>query len=168
MPAKKSSSRSPKKPAITPSKRSRHPPAASGTPPTPSAGTLSSVPSENPASSTGSKGGLGTPLLRLEKPFDVDEFCQQLGETRITATVPREHLTEVLKRVVEFMEFGIYVYAVVVLPAASPTMEKFTLTLDRIDFDTKRHGWIPFQEKGRSESPFGPQGKGPSGSAPHA
>lgn len=114
-----------------------------------------------------SSGG-GMSLLRLERPFDIDEFCQQLGETKISAVVPREQLSEVLKRVVEFMEFGIYVYAVVVIPGPSATLEKFTVSLDRIDFDPKRKGWTPFQEKGRSDSPFGPGGKGPtSRDAPH-
>ncbi len=97
----------------------------------------------------------------------MDEFCQQLGETKVTATVPREHLNEVLKRVVEFMEFGIYVYAVVVLPGPSPTLEKFTVQLDRIDFDNGRKGWTPFQEKGRSSSPFGPAGDRSPRTPPH-
>lgn len=108
-----------------------------------------------------------TPLLRLERPFDLDEFCQMLGETKVSATVPREHLSEVLKRVVEFMEFGIYTYAVVVLPAASPTLEKFVVQLDRIDFDNQRKGWTPFREKGRSDSPFGPNDRGKGSVPPH-
>ncbi len=90
-----------------------------------------------------------------------------LGETKVSATVPREHLSEVLKRVVEFMEFGIYTYAVVVLPAASPTLEKFVVQLDRIDFDNQRKGWTPFREKGRSASPFGPNDQGKGNAPPH-
>lgn len=114
-------------------------------------------------------GGLGTTsLLKLEKPFDVDEFAQLLGESKITVSVPRENLSEVLRRIVEFMGFGIYVYAVVVIPAPSTTLEKFTVSLDRIDFDPKLKGWTPFKDKGRSDSPFGPDGKGSdSRAAPH-
>ncbi|MDE1821309.1 MAG: hypothetical protein KGJ23_14430 [Euryarchaeota archaeon] len=148
-----------------------NPPSASGktrpaTPPT-AAKALVRVSAPPMAPSPSPSSTPGTPLLRLEKPFDVDEFCQQLGETRITATVPRESLHEVLKRIVEFMEFGIYVYAVVVLPGPSPTLEKFTLQLDRIDFDVRRKGWTPFQEKGRSTSPFGPGDTGSSSTPPH-
>jgi hypothetical protein len=96
------------------------------------------------------------PLLKLEKPFDIDEFSHLLGENRIRATVPREALAEVLRRVVEFMGFGVYVYAVVVLPAPSATLDKFIVELDRIDFDAQKSVWVPFREKGVSSSPFGP------------
>ncbi len=125
-------------------------------------------PAQAPASPVAPPAPPGGSLLRLEKPFDVDEFSELLGENRISATVPREALPEVLRRVVEFMGFGVYVYAVVVLPAPSATLEKFTVNLDRIDFDAKRGVWVPFQDKGVSSSPFGPDGKGPApGSAPH-
>jgi hypothetical protein len=165
--SKKPSSSSKRAPAARPGTRS--PPDPAGNP----SRTLSSAPSSSsqdraPSATVEAPTPPGGSLLRLERPFDIDEFCQQLGETKITATVPREQLSEVLKRVVEFMEFGIYVYAVVVLPSPSATLEKFQVSLDRIDFDPQRKGWTPFHEKGRSDSPFGPTGKGPTNrAAPH-
>jgi hypothetical protein len=96
-------------------------------------------------------------LISLERPFDIDEFSQLLGETTVRVTVPREALAEVLKRVSEFMGFGIYVYAVRVYPAPSELLKEFVVELQRVDFVAQR-GWAPFEEKGRSESPFGPTG----------
>jgi hypothetical protein len=107
-------------------------------------------------------------LLKLEKPFDVDEFSQLLGETKVSVTVPKDQLAEVLRRVTDFMNFGIYVYAVVVIPSPAATLDKYMVQLDRIDFDARRGVWVPFQEKGVSSSPFGPDGRGPKpGTAPH-
>jgi hypothetical protein len=99
------------------------------------------------------------PLLTLERPFDPDEFAQQLGETLIQVKVPRDQLAEVLKRVSEFMGFGIYVYEIAVRPAPTELLNEFVVTLRRVDFQPEKHGWVPFEDKGRSESPFGPEGR---------
>lgn len=98
------------------------------------------------------------PLLTLERPFDVDEFAGLLGETTIRVTVPREDLSEVLKRVTEFMGFGIYVYAVSVRPAPSDLLKAFVVELQRVDYSAEKNAWVPFIEKGTSDSPFGPSG----------
>lgn len=98
------------------------------------------------------------PLLSLERPFSVDEFAEQLGETVLQVTVPREELAEVLRRVSEFMGFGIYVYDISVKPAQSELLKSFVVTLQRVDFRPERGTWAPFEERGRSESPFGPDG----------
>jgi hypothetical protein len=95
-------------------------------------------------------------LLSLERPFDVDEFAQQLGENLIRVRVPREHLGEVLTRVANFMGFGIYVYRFSVRPASSGILKEFEVELERVDFSTTSGEWAPFQEKGQSDSPFGP------------
>ncbi|MCI4322603.1 MAG: hypothetical protein L3K03_01025 [Thermoplasmata archaeon] len=97
-----------------------------------------------------------TSLLSLERPFDVDEFAQQLGENLIRVRVPREHLGEVLTRVANFMGFGIYVYRFSVRPASSGMLKEFEVELERVDFSTTSGEWVPFQEKGQSDSPFGP------------
>ncbi|HKS59859.1 MAG TPA: hypothetical protein VJS68_03675 [Thermoplasmata archaeon] len=72
-------------------------------------------------------------------------------------TVPREHLAEVLRRVSDFMGFGIYVYSIRVTPSPSELLKSFDVELQRVDF-TPPAGWVPFEEKGRSDSPFGPSG----------
>ncbi|MGP8071941.1 MAG: hypothetical protein ACLPZM_02290 [Thermoplasmata archaeon] len=94
----------------------------------------------------------------MERPFDVDEFSGMLGETSLRVTVPREDLPEVLRRVVEFMGFGIYVYSISVRPVASDLLKSFILELRRVDFSAPQGDWIPFVEKGTSDSPFGPSG----------
>ncbi|MFI5418419.1 MAG: hypothetical protein ACHQ2Y_05945, partial [Candidatus Lutacidiplasmatales archaeon] len=101
----------------------------------------------------------GKGLISLERPFDVDEFAQLLGETSIRVVVPREELSEVLRRVVDFMGFGIYVYSLKIRPAPEELLKSFVLELQRVDFSSQRTEWIPFEDKGRSESPFGPGGR---------
>jgi len=98
------------------------------------------------------------PLITLERPFDVDEFSGLLGETSIRVTVPLEHLAEVFRRVTEFMGFGIYVYSVHVRPAASEFLKSFVVDLQRVDYAAVEKNWVPFVEKGTSDSPFGPSG----------
>ncbi|MFI5415139.1 MAG: hypothetical protein ACHQ16_05685, partial [Candidatus Lutacidiplasmatales archaeon] len=97
-------------------------------------------------------------LISLARPFDVDEFAQLLGETTIRIEVPRDELAEVLRRVCDFMGFGIYVYSFKVRPAKDELLAGFVLELQRVDFDGTTGDWIPFEEKGRSDSPFGPSG----------
>jgi hypothetical protein len=98
------------------------------------------------------------PLITLERPFDVDEFSGLLGETSIRVTVPLEHLAEVFRRVTDFMGFGIYVYSVQVRPAASEFLKSFIVELQRVDYAAVQKDWVPFVEKGTSDSPFGPTG----------
>ena len=98
------------------------------------------------------------PLIALDRPFDVDEFSGLLGETSIRLTVPREDLAEVLRRVSEFMGFGIYVYAVSVRPTPGELLKSFVVELQRVDYDPEKRSWTPFVEKGTSDSPFGPSG----------
>lgn len=98
------------------------------------------------------------PLIALERPFDLDEFAGLLGETTIRAEVPREDVAEALRRVAEFMGFGIYVYQIRVTPANDELLKRFVVELQRVDFDPGKGAWVPFEEKGRSESPFGPSG----------
>lgn len=95
-------------------------------------------------------------LIALERPFDVDDFSQSLGENSIRITVPREDLGEVLRRITDFMGFGIYVYRFSVRPAASDQLKQFIVELERVDYSPATHDWVQFEEKGRSESPFGP------------
>lgn len=95
-------------------------------------------------------------LIALEPAFDVDEFSRSLGENQIRVVVPREDLPEVLRRVTEFMGFGIYVYSVRVHPADEETLKKFVVELQRVDYAPAARRWTAFEEKGRSESPFGP------------
>jgi hypothetical protein len=97
-------------------------------------------------------------LITLERPFDVDEFSKLLGETSIRVTVPREALPEVLRRVLEFMGFGIYVYSISVRPAPAELLKSFVVELQRVDFSTEKRAWVPFVEKGTTDSPFGPSG----------
>ncbi|HEY6238342.1 MAG TPA: hypothetical protein VIZ68_04060, partial [Thermoplasmata archaeon] len=87
---------------------------------------------------------------------DVDEFAQSLGETLLRVSVPREDLLEVLRRITDFMGFGIYVYSIRVYPDAEESLKKFVVELQRVDFNPTRKDWGPFEEKGRSDSPFGP------------
>ena len=56
------------------------------------------------------------------------------------------------------MGFGIYVYAVRVRPAKEELLKRFVVELQRVDFDATTGDWVPFAEKGRSDSPFGPSG----------
>lgn len=115
--------------------------------------TAPSIPPSAPAPA------VAKPLIALERPFDVDEFAQLLGETRIQVTVPREELPEVLRRVSDFMGFGIYVYSIRVRPAPEELLRKFVVELERVDYNPARGDWVTFQEQGRSESPFGPSGQ---------
>jgi len=81
-----------------------------------------------------------------------------LGETSVRVTVPRESLAEVLRRVSEFMGFGIYVYSVSIRPTPGDLLKSFVVELQRVDYDPEKHAWTPFVEKGTSDSPFGPSG----------
>jgi len=121
-----------------------------------------SLTSTSTAASTAPAGPLGTggspPLITLERPFDIDEFSTLLGETSIRVTVPRDALPEVLRRVTEFMGFGIYVYSISVKPAPTELLKSFVVELQRVDFSTEKQAWMPFEEKGTTDSPFGPGG----------
>lgn len=97
-------------------------------------------------------------LISLEKPFDVDDFSQLLGQTQIRVTVPRDSLAEVLRRACDFMGFGIYVYTIRVRPGPEELLKSFIVELQRVDYSTGSRDWTPFQERGRAESPFGPTG----------
>jgi hypothetical protein len=142
----------PKDPNLSP----RGPPggsnAAAASAPTP---TAASRPS---AATSPSSAPAVAPLISLERPFDVDEFAGLLGETSIRVTVPLEHLAEVLRRVTDFMGFGIYVYALTVRPAPSELLKSFVVELRRVDYSASDNAWVPFVEKGTSDSPFGPSG----------
>ncbi len=96
------------------------------------------------------------PLIRLESPFDIDSFSEQLGENTIQIKVPREDLGEVLRRITDFMGFGIYVYRFSVRPEPADQLKQFVLEMQRVDYSPAARDWTPFEEKGRSESPFGP------------
>ena len=95
-------------------------------------------------------------LISLDRPFDVDGFSRSLGETTLRVSVPREDLAEVLRRITDFMGFGIYVYSVKVYPEPKETLRRFVVELQRVDYSTARGEWVPFEEKGTSDSPFGP------------
>jgi hypothetical protein len=95
-------------------------------------------------------------LISLDRPFDVDDFSQNLGENQVRVVVPTENLPEVLRRITDFMGFGIYVYSVRVSPENADTLRRFVVELQRVDYSAARKTWIPFEEKGRSDSPFGP------------
>jgi len=116
-----------------------------------------------PAAAPPPPGGAAAPppkdLILLEKPFDLDEFSRLLGETKIRIEVPREDLAEALRRIADFMGFGIYVYAFRVRPAPEETLKRFVVELERVDYSASSREWTPFVEKGRSESPFGPTGE---------
>jgi hypothetical protein len=98
------------------------------------------------------------PLISLERPFSIDEFSQMLGETMIRVEVPREDLAEALRRISDFMGFGIYVYSFRVRPAPEELLKRFVIELERVDFSPERKDWTAFEERGRSDSPFGPSG----------
>jgi len=100
----------------------------------------------------------GAPLITLDRPFDLDEFSSLLGGTSIRVTVPRDALPEVLRRVTEFMGFGIYVYSISVKPAPAELLKSFVVELQRVDFSAEKGAWAPFVEKGTTDSPFGPSG----------
>jgi hypothetical protein len=148
----------PKDPSLSvrgPPVPSRHPPA----PPLPAVAS-GPKPTTAPTSPTPSLAAAAPPkpLISLARPFDVDEFAQLLGETTIRLEVPREDLPEVLRRVCDFMGFGIYVYSFRVRPAKDELLAKFVLELQRVDFNGATGDWVAFEEKGRSDSPFGPTG----------
>ena len=103
-------------------------------------------------------GGAPIPLISLERPFDVDDFASLLGETSVRVTIPREDLAEALRRVTEFMGFGIYVYSVSIRPTPGDLLKSFVVELQRVDYDPDKGAWVPFIEKGTSSSPFGPTG----------
>jgi len=94
-------------------------------------------------------------LIRLERPFDPDDFSHLLGETAVRVTVPPDALPEVLRRVVEFMGFGIYVYAISVRPAPSELLKGFVVELQRVEYDPAAGAWKPFVERGAASSPGG-------------
>ncbi len=71
-----------------------------------------------------------------------------LGETAIRVTVPRDDLPEVLRRVTDFMGFGIYVYSITVRPAPSDLLKSFVVELQRVDYSADAGRWVPFVEKG--------------------
>jgi len=123
-------------PLTAPSSVGRPPsaPPASASRPEPAAGAASPPPPEG--------------LIRLERPFDPDDVSRMLGETSIRLTVPPDALPEVLRRVTEFMGFGIYVYAISVRPAPSEMLRGFVVELQRVDFDPESGDWRPFVERG--------------------
>jgi hypothetical protein len=133
----------------------------------PAARSTTSPPSSRPALSpapTPASEGVGSspePLITLDRPFDLDEFSTLLGQTSIRVTVPREDLTELLRRVTDFMGFGIYVYAVTVRPAPAELLKSFVVELQRVDYSPEKGSWVPFVEKGTVDSPFGPTGDRP-------
>ncbi len=83
-----------------------------------------------------------------------------LGETSIRLTVPPDALAEVLRRAVEFMGFGIYVYAISVRPAPSELLQGYVVELQRIEYDPAAGTWRPFVERGAVPG-VGPDGMGP-------
>jgi hypothetical protein len=147
----------PKDPSLTlrgrPTVPDRHGPSA----PAPTA-PKAAPPLPTPATGAAPAAAPARPLISLVRPFDVDEFAQLLGETMIRLEVPRDELAEVLRRVCDFMGFGIYVYSLKVRPAKDELLSRFVLELQRVDFDTTTGDWVAFEEKGRSDSPFGPSG----------
>jgi hypothetical protein len=119
----------------------------------------SAAPAPMGAASTPATAPVPMGLITLERPFDVDDFAQSLGENVIRVVVPREDLPEVLRRITDFMGFGIYVYSLRVHPESEEMLKKFVVELQRVDFSPTLHRWTDFEEKGRSESPFGPDSK---------
>lgn len=120
--------------------------------PIPPAGRPAHPPDTSPSATPGPTGlpAAAPPegLIRLERPFDPDEVSRLLGETSIRVTVPRDALAEVLRRVTEFMGFGIYVYSISVRPAPSEMLRGFVVELQRVDFDPAAREWRPFVERG--------------------
>ncbi len=94
------------------------------------------------------------PLITLDRGFDLDEFASLLGETSIRVTVPRADLPEVLRRVTDFMGFGIYVYAISVRPSSAELLKSFVVELQRVDYSAEKGAWLPFVEKGVGSSPY--------------
>ncbi len=143
----------PKDPSLT--VRGPPPPRAAATPPL-------AAPTPAPSAGTPAPGGAPPaapiPLISLERPFDLDDFSSLLGETSVRVTVPRDDLAEVLRRVSEFMGFGIYVYAITIRPTPGDLLKSFVVELQRVDYDPDQRAWKPFVEKGTSDSPFGPSG----------
>ncbi len=148
----------------------RYPPKSSdasvpASPPSPAAPVPGSFPERpGPAAPPGSAPPSPTeprsPLIHLERPFDIDEFSQLLGETAIRVTVPRDALPEVLRRISDFMGFGIYVYEFTVRPAPSELLRNYIVELRRVDYSAEKAAWVPFVERGTSDSPFGPGASG--------
>ncbi len=135
----------PPRPAVAPVAAARPPPAA-----------------ENPAAAPASSAGpaeVPRGLISLERPFDPDDFAQLLGQNQIRVTVPRDQLVEVLRRICDFMGFGIYVYTIRVRPAAEELLRSFVVELERVDFSSRARDWEAFQDRGQSDSPFGPGGR---------
>lgn len=95
-------------------------------------------------------------LITLDRPFDLDDFSRQLGESSIRVVVPRENLPDLLARVSEFMNFGIYVYEFLVRPAPGEMLKTFEVELQRVDFSPAERRWVPFRDRGRADTPFGP------------
>ena len=106
-----------------------------------------------PAPPAGSPGGAPAPLITFERPFDADDFSALLGQTSIRMNVPRSDLAEVLRRVMEFMGFGIYVYTISVRPAPSELLKEFVVELHRVDYSAEKGTWLPFVEKGSADAP---------------
>lgn len=96
---------------------------------------------------------VSTPLITLDRPFDVDEFAAMLGEPTVRVTVPRDALSDVLRRVTEFMGFGIYVYALTIRPAPSELLKSFVVELQRVDYSAERGAWVPFVDRGAEGAP---------------
>jgi hypothetical protein len=140
----------PKDPKLAP----RGPPGGSNASPSPPSHPTPAPPPTPTAASP----AVAAPLITLERPFDVDEFSSLLGETSIRVTVPLEHLAEVIRRVTDFMGFGIYVYSLAIRPTPSELLKSFVLELHRVDYAPAEKNWVPFVEKGTSDSPFGPTG----------
>jgi hypothetical protein len=141
----------------------RYPPREFGSAPrSPSPASLPSAPAADPTThtpaATSPASAPAQPLITLERPFDVDEFSTLLGGTSVRVVVPREALPEVLRRVLEFMGFGIYVYSISIRPAPSELLKSFVVELHRVDFSAAKGAWVPFEEKGTVGSPFGPSG----------
>lgn len=89
----------------------------------------------------------GNPLITLDRGFDIEQFSSMLGETSIRVSVPREDLPEVLRRVLDFMGFGVYVYSIALRPGPSDLLKEFVVELRRIDFSSEKGDWTPFVEK---------------------
>lgn len=69
--------------------------------------------------------------------------------------MPREDLPEVLRRVLEFTGFGVYVYAITIRPAPAELLKSYVVELQRVDYSAEKGAWLPFVEKGAVGSPFG-------------
>jgi hypothetical protein len=139
----------PKDPSLAP----RAPPRVEASAPgSPSSPTTVSPPSRAAPSTSGAP--TSVPLITLDRPFDLDEFAAMLGETSIRVTVPRDDLAEVLRRVTDFMGFGIYVYSITVRPAPKELLKSFVVELQRVDYSPEKGAWVPFVERGAGDSPF--------------